>query len=288
MLFGSNGSVRIHFEQFEIVSRRTSARKVRTMYITSALISSVKLRTVFCLALFALAFGPQNGFSKGKDVVHKDCYPENRFVKTNSSAETGETWASGGAQAEVASIEADFHGDTRDLGSAFVSFKFNAKIEGANTVTEPGKTEGDLTVVLWWETPELTGGVQATQFDSGCVAELETQHQSSPNIGEVETEMEGSVENFPFYNHTEKAAVASVVVTADSDHPGRVEADLVIELGYTCFENIYADGDGDIETEKIAIKDLDPDLFHINNNGSHGVWNFPFSFNPNNCTGVDN
>jgi hypothetical protein len=238
------------------------------------------MQKMVCLVVLLVAFAVHPCFAGGGRRLNADCYPENRAVLTAANSdsgtdETGPTWASGSASGKFEEIEADIRGTATDLGGAWVSLSFTTKIKDDNTVDSPGHSLGQLKLEINWEDPSKTGGVRETEFDSGCVAEIQTANQTAfKHLGEVEAELEGGAENFPFYPHTTKAAVASVVVKEDPDNPGRVEADVSLELGYTCNENIY-DGGNDIEFEKIAFKNLSPEDFHINNKGSHTLYSQP-------------
>lgn len=234
------------------------------------------MQKIVCLVGLLVAFACHPCFAND----NADCYPENRAVLTAANSdsgtdEIGPTWASGRASGTFEEIEADIRGNATNLGGGRVSLEFSSQITGANTVASPGKSEGHLKLEINWADPSKTGGVRETEFASGCVAEIQTAHQSEfKHLGEVEAELEGGAQNFPFYPNTTKAAVASVVVKADPDNPGRVELDVSIELGYTCNENIYGGGN-DIEFEKIAFKNLRPEDFHIKNTGSHTLYSQP-------------
>jgi hypothetical protein len=147
-----------------------------------------------------------------------------------------------------------------------------------------GTSTGRAKVRIKWNNTSLG----ETEFVSGCVQEIST-HKPVITVGgdtpDAEVEYEGSVEDFPGYPGTVKTAVLSVVGKDDPDHPGKVELDFTIELGYTCFENVYTGGDGDIELGKVALANLDPEDFHINSMvGDHGRWSYPDQkTNSNSC-----
>ena len=242
------------------------------------------MQKTICLAVLLAGFAVHSCFagdSRGSSSkLNADCYPENRAVLTTANSdsgtdEIGPTWASGSVSGKFEEIEADIRGTATDLGGGRVTLSFSSKITGVNTVLSPGNSQGQLKLQIDWDDPKKTGGVRETEFSSGCVAEIQTANQTEfRDLGEVEAELEGGAQNFPFYPNTVKAAVASVAVLADPDNPGRVEADVSIELGYTCNENIYAGG-ADIEFEKIAFKNLSPSLFKINNSGNHTLYSQP-------------
>ena len=218
-----------------------------------------------------------------------DCYPTNAFPMLNA---TGPTWASGEAQGTLEEVEVERHnGDvTPDLiENVKVQLEFNAKITGANTTNADGASTGRAEVTFNWLThnsPLLTG-INKTVFHAGCAQEIETDHQDGAiKIGEFEGEYEGTVENFPGYPNTSKAAVLSVMAHEDPDNPGRFSVEFNIELGYTCFENVYQGTTDDIEFDKITLKNLEADEFHINNVGRHGRASLPDPVLFGNCPDV--
>jgi hypothetical protein len=213
------------------------------------------------------------------DEPRKDCYPENKSVILAAFSDIqadleGPTFAAGEAEARFEEIEGDIRGTAVNFGPAKVEVEFAAKILGENTVANPGTSVGRAKVNIYWYDTSKTGGVRRTTFETGCVQENQTGSQSTVYFGEYEGEFEGAAKTFPFYPYTSKAAVASIAVKEDPNHPGRAELDVVIELGFTCHENIYSSS-ADIEIGKIAFTNLNPKQFHINNNGTHGLWSFP-------------
>jgi hypothetical protein len=138
-----------------------------------------------------------------------------------------------------------------------------------------------MTVTITWLDPSKTGGITQTVFHAGCVQSISTNNLTTLPIGEFDGVFEGPVENFPGYPATRKTAVARVQVVADPLNPGRVELDFEIELGYTCFLDVYpfssniGTGEGTIELQGVVINNLDPANFKINNNGTHGRASYP-------------
>jgi hypothetical protein len=196
-----------------------------------------------------------------------DCYPLNTIV-----IDKGDTSAKGEATGTVEEIEVETHGAIADYGPSKVKVEFGAKIKD-------GKSTGRAEVKIHWTNP-LTGGITDTTFVAGCVQEIQTDSLTGTHgVGEFEGEYEGSVKDFPGYPGTSKAAVLTVVVHEDPDHAGRLELDFTIELGYTCEENIYTGGDGDIELGKVVLNNLESDEFRITND-THGQWSFPDGFPP--------
>jgi hypothetical protein len=239
-------------------------------------------KMIWLVGLF-VAFAIQCGVAAAGE--RNDCYPTNSSVILNTEVtgnppETGPTFASGEAERTLEEIEVNRHGILTDLmpvGGAEVEVEFKAAIDAT------GKSTGRVKIEIHWNTP-LADGTTETEFESGCVEEIETRQLRTPPpaYGEFEGEYEGTVENFPGYPGTSKAAVASIQVVEDADNPGKLEVDVSIELGYTCFENVYATtlpvppNEGtDIEFEKIALKGLDPADFNINNTGFHGRRSLP-------------
>ena len=200
--------------------------------------------------------------------VKADCYPRHITV-----INPGDTSAKGEARGTNEEIEVETHGAIADYGPSNVGIDFKAAING-------GISTGRAEVKIKWTTP-LTGGINETTFNSGCVQEIQTAYLTgTKGVGEFEGEYEGSVENFPGYPGTSKAAVLSIVVHEDPNTAGRLELDFTIELGYTCEENIFTGGDGDIELGKVALTNLSTEEFKITNSGQHGQWSFPDGFSP--------
>jgi len=204
----------------------------------------------------------------------------------------GATWASGEAKGNFEEVEVDRHGFTTEIFKATgadvvkIDLEFDANITGLNTTNANGKSTGTAEVTFNWLSPTnaLLTGITKTVFHSGCVQEIETDHQAGGiKVGEFEGEYEGSVTDFPGYPNTTKAAVLSVVAHEDPDKPGRVAVEFNIELGYTCFEDVYVGGDGDIEFDKITLKNLEADEFKINNVGHHGRMSNPDPLLFGNC-----
>jgi hypothetical protein len=235
------------------------------------------------LALLLLAFAipmrlAADGRSKG------DCYPGNGVLIAS-----GPTSAKGEAEGRLEEIETESHVPVVppalepvgvDRGGAKVEIEFEANITGLNTTANNGTSTGRAEVKIKWLNPLKTGGITETEFESGCVQEIETDAQTGTNgVGEFEGEYEGTVKDFPGYPGTEKAAVLSIVVHEDADHTGRLQVDFTIELGYTCFENVYTGGDGDIELGKVTLKNLETDEFKITNGPTlsprHGRKSYP-------------
>jgi hypothetical protein len=235
--------------------------------------------------------------------LRADCYPDNSFVfdkaidDEGTGLATGPTFAFGEASGTVAEIDEDRlsnHGIV--LGGGTLSLEFGAKITGLNTTDANGFMKGGLKATIHWNSSNSNlGGVKETAFKAGCAQEIQTDHQDwdvnhseladpKTGVGEFEGEYEGGVTDFPGYKGTTKPSVASIAVLEDGDHPGKVEVDFVVELGMTCYEDnsFFPFGSlGDIEFEKISLKNLDPEEFHINNNGGiHGRWSFPPAFVP--------
>jgi hypothetical protein len=204
------------------------------------------------------------------EAAKSDCYPQNTLV-----IDSGDTSAKGEAAATVGEIDVETHssGEPAHYGPSKVTVEFGAKIKD-------GKSTGRAEVKIHWTNP-LTGGITDTTFVAGCVQEIQTASLTGTHgVGEFEGEYEGLVKDFPGYPGTSKAAVLTIVVHDDPDHAGRIELDFTIELGYTCEENIYAGGDGDIELGKVALTNLGSDEFSITNSGAHGQWSFPDGFSP--------
>jgi hypothetical protein len=229
-------------------------------------------KTIYLVVAF-LAFGVQPSFGGS----NKDCYPGN-----GSTIDPGSTSTAGEGEGIVSSVESERHGVVTNRGDAKVEIEFNAKINGNNTTGNDAAPTGRASVRIRWKDPTLTGGIEQTEFESGCVAEIQT--DTTPTMDnstpDAEVEYEGTVEDFPGYPGTKKAAVLSVVGMPDAAHPGRVELDFTIELGYTSFENVYMGGDGDIEVGKFALTNLESEeAFHVMNSmgipGKHGWSSHP-------------
>jgi len=226
------------------------------------------MKKTLCLAAFFLAvvFFVQPGFAAG------DCYPGNGVL-----IGAGPTSANGEFSASVTNMDTNRH-STSDVsrGGANIDVEFNANIGGPNTTGNNGTSTGGMTVTITWLDSSKTGGINQTVFHAGCVQSIVT----TPN-GEFAGVFEGPVENFPGYPATRKTAVARVEAYPDPYNPGRVELDFEIELGYTCFVDVYpfgsnvGTGEGTIELEKVYINNLDPTNFKINKNGLHGRGSYP-------------
>jgi hypothetical protein len=228
------------------------------------LMSCVAVVVVMFLA-FAIPV-PLSAVSKG------DCYPGSATVIAS-----GATSAAGEAHGKLGEIDTERHSTVAtNRGPANVDIEFVANIDST------GKLTGRAEVKIKWLDTTKTGGIAETDFEAGCVNEIETNHQTSVKVGEFEGEYEGAVENYPGYNGTSKAAVLSIVARED-DIPGRVAVDFTIELGYTCFENVYAGTSDDIELGKVTLSNLDPDEFKINNVGHHGRMSNPDPLLFGNC-----
>jgi hypothetical protein len=225
-------------------------------------------KTVCLVGLFlAFVFVVQSSFAGDSK---RDCYPGN-----GSLIAAGATSAKGEAEGPVGGISTDRHGVVTSRGPAEVEIEFEAKITGPNDDDNNGVSTGRAKLKIYWLDPSKTGGITETEFESACVIEIETDVQTGFSVGEFEGEYEGSVENFPGYPGTGKAAVLSIVVHEDGSHEGRLQLDFSIDLGYQCFENVYVGGGGDIETGKVTLDNLDPKDFHIKNVGNHGRVSFP-------------
>jgi hypothetical protein len=261
---------------------------------------------IYCLSFAsALLIGfasPAFAFSFGSSGLRNDCYPENSFVangadEATTGLEPGPTFAFGQAEGTVEEIEEDKLGnDAIVLGGGTLELEFGAKITGLNTTNANGAMQGRLKATVHWNSSNSNlGGVKETKFEAGCAQEIQTDHQGwdanhpeladpKTGVGEFEGEYEGGVTDFPGFKGTTKPAVGSIAVMEDPDHAGKVEVDFVVELGMTCYEDnaFFPFGSlGDIEFEKISLKNLDPEEFHINNNGGiHGRWSFPPAFVP--------
>jgi hypothetical protein len=201
-----------------------------------------------------------------------NCYPTNSSV---SAAAQGATSAKGEARGALEEIEVERHGQISSNAADKVSIEFSAAITGANTTANPGTATGRAEARVHWNNA-LAGGITETYFESGCVFEIGTAPQTgTKGVGELEVEYEGWVKDFPGYPGTRKAAVLSIVVTADANNPGKLELDFTIELNTDCLENVYVGGDNDIELGKVALPNLDPEEFKITNDAPHGLVSAP-------------
>src|SRR5579872_2240936 len=126
---------------------------------------------------------------------NRDCYPGNTF-----NFASGETWAKGEAEGNVGEIETTRIAVSTNRGPAEIEIEFEAKID------DSGNSKGTAKLTVHWLDKSKTGGIEETTFESGCVVEVETDHQTGISIGEFEGEFEGAVENFPGYKGTTKAA----------------------------------------------------------------------------------
>ena len=250
------------------------------------LMSCVAVVVVMLLAFAIPVPLAANGGSNG------DCYPG-----TASAFASGATWASGEAKGNFEEVEVDRHGFTTEIFKATgadivkIDLEFNAKLTG-NTTSANGISTGTAEVTFNWLSPTnaLLTGITKTVFESGCVFEIETDHQNGGiKVGEFEGEWEGYVKDFPGYPNTTKAAVLSIVAHEDPDNAGSVAVEFNIELGYDCLENVYTVSNNgpsdanDIEFDKITIKKLDAGEFKINNLGHHQRITRPDALQNNTC-----
>jgi hypothetical protein len=226
------------------------------------------MKKTLCLVglLLGFVFIVQPGFAAG------DCYPGNGIL-----VGAGPTSANGEVNAHIVNINSNRHSPSDvSRGGADINLEFNANIGGLNSSANNGTSTGGMTVTISWADPSKTGGIAQTVFHAGCVEFISTYNLAGFPIGGFDGVFEGPVENFPGYPKTSKAAVARVQVFPDPSNPGRVEVDFEIELGYTCFLDVYpfsgnaGTGEGTIEISDTIINNLDPEDFKINNNGTHG------------------
>jgi hypothetical protein len=250
--------------------------------------SGVKPATVlgflFALSMAGVIAVPAQATDKDKLSLRGNCYPDNQFT----IAGTGKTFASGEAKGKVKEVELETPDPAhlkpvkvlvKNLGGAEVELNFKTVINGDKSF------QGALDVEIKWNDPTRTGGVKETKFFSGCAQEVQT--ESQPKLGGFEGEFEGGLVNFPFFNGTIKAGVGSVVVTKDESHSGKIEVDFSLQTGITCFEdNGLGDQVGDIELAKIALTNLSPNGFNINN-FTRGEWSFPVGKSPTPGTPVN-
>jgi hypothetical protein len=220
------------------------------------------MRKMIWLVGLLLAFAVQLGFAGD---LQSDCYPGNGVLIAS-----GPTSARGEGKGTVVGISTDRHGTVTDRGSAKVSLEFAAKITGANNTANNGTSKGEAELNLHWLDTSKTGGITDTEFESGCVIEIETGPDGK--VGEFEGEYEGSVKNFPGYPGTSKAAVLSILVLEDPNHSGRLAVTFSIDLGYQCFEDVY--NGNDITLGAATLDNLDPREFKITN-VEHGRASLP-------------
>jgi hypothetical protein len=216
------------------------------------------------------------------------CYPANEFVYGGM---TGPTHADGHVSGRFkrAEAEVEYNQETEyPLPSGRISVDFDLDITGNNTGPGDGGLMGHLVVSIRWDDPRL--GI--TTFRSSCAAEVQTEYLDGMTDGGMEAELEGTVTNFPApgWGGT-RPAVASIMVIpgTDSEDPpyrGPYVVKFTLELGTTCFENVFDGGGYEIEFGGIILDRVRGSYINIDNQDS-GRWGFPGGFNESNCPGAD-
>jgi hypothetical protein len=202
------------------------------------------------------------------DSVQGECWPEN--------AETlipGATRAKGKGEARFNSSEHEILNVEQfpGTGGGTLEFAFSAEIGN------DGTAKGGLSAKIKWDNKNLP----KMTFESGCIAEVETEVNIDSSVGKFEAEYEGGVTDFPGYTGTTKAAVASIAVTPDGD---KATVRFSIELGYTCNEGFPGGTTVEIEITGISVTDLKVKKFEIDNVNAIRV-NFPPTYSSSNCPG---
>lgn len=201
------------------------------------------------------------------DSVQGECWPEN-----TETLIIGATHAEGKGEGRFTASEHEILGveQSPGTGGGTLEFDFSAEISNG------GSANGRLSAKIKWDDKNLP----KTTFESGCVAEVETEFNSGNSRGKFEAEYEGGVTDFPGYKGTTKAAVASIAVTPEGD---KATVRFSIELGFTCYEGYPHGSDLEIEITGISVP-LKAKNFEIDNLSAIRV-NFPPGYSSTNCPG---
>ncbi len=213
----------------------------------------------FALAATASAAGTVRG----------NCYPENTVV-----IDPGATHANGtvfGYQLEEYEIER-LGVETDHTENIAIAVDFRGDISAS------GKLSGFLNITITYP-----GGKPQTMFYSSCAQEIQTS-TSTGNQGLFEAEFEGIVYDFPGYEGTGKPSVGSINVKRNDTEPSKVDVEVSIELGFTCYEDNT--GLGDIELAKVTLSNQNQSSFNITN-AVHGAWSFPPGKDSQSCSQND-
>jgi hypothetical protein len=223
--------------------------------------------------------------------LQNECWPDDLLTDTTANGPAPNTNATGGLSAYVEFAEDYLTTTEFDLGFGYLTIsEFSAITRDVNSITKSGSMQGLLIATIHWDNPSMDD----TTFTSGCAAEVQT-HQENPDpidcssdtllppstfARDLEVEMEGSVQNFPGYSNTAKAAVATLGVTPDGDHHCMFQVKLTIGLGYTCNET-FPPGFGTVGGDDIEIAatahNIDPSTWNIDNVTSGLIKNPPLS-----------